>query len=119
MLISLLDKLSQASVDSTVGFWLLTKGVNDIFNEHCRIPSDLPTVSCQFPQGQDLAAGHHLPGLVQGSPSHGAQKHTCVPGQVHTRASWHKAQTTSLEGDNLLFGILFRCLFKLLMIPLF
>lgn len=98
MLISLLDKLSQASVDSTVGFWLLTKGVNDIFNEHHRIPSDLPTVSCQFPQGQDLAAGHHLFGLVQGSPSHGAQKHTRVPGQVHTRASWHKTNTDHQPG---------------------
>lgn len=72
MLISLLDKLSQASTDSTVGFWLLTKGVNDIFNEHSacthRIPSNLPTAPCQFPQGQDLASGHHLAGLVQSSP---------------------------------------------------
>lgn len=102
MLISLLDKQSQASVDSAVGFWLLTKDGNDIFNEHGthtrRIPSDLPAGSCQFPRGRDLAAGHHLLGLVQCSLSHGAQKHTRVPhGTKQTR-------TTSLDGDKEKFG---------------
>lgn len=85
-----------------MGFWLLTKGGNDIFNEHraCthRIPSDLPAGACQFPQGQGLAAKHHLPSLVQRSPSHRVHLHTRVPGQVHTWAPWYKANTDHQPG---------------------
>lgn len=32
------------------------------------------------------------------APSHGAQKHTRVPGQVHIRASWHKTNTDHQPG---------------------
>lgn len=109
----------------TVGFWLLTKGGNDIFNEHrvCspRTPGELPAGACQFPPGQDLAAGHHLPGLVQGSPSHPVHIHTRVPVQVHacppgTKQIW----PTSLGGDKqakVQFGISSLFFFKLLIKP--
>lgn len=45
--------------------------------------------------------------------------HVCLGRYTRVPHGTKQTQTTSLERDNLLFGILFRCLFKLLMIPLF
>lgn len=70
-----------------VGSWLLTKGGNDNFNDRgiCspEAPGSYRQVLASFQLGQGLAAGHHLPGLVQGSPSHP------VLMQVHVCAPWH------------------------------